>query len=117
MPRTYDQSEKFKIGCKAMGGKSVSEIAKESGMSREYVYQQKAQVEQYAQTLDGERPNGIGLELDKAFKERTILSLALDCSASLEGIQRFFESVYRTHISIGYISGVLKKSRRKSSGV
>jgi coproporphyrinogen III oxidase-like Fe-S oxidoreductase len=117
MPKTYEQSEKFTIGCKAMGGMSVSDIAKESGMSREYVYQQKAQVEQYAQTLDSEKPNGIVLELDKAFKERTILSLALDCSASLEGIQRFFESVYRTHISIGYISGVLKKRRRKSSGI
>jgi len=112
MAKAYEQSEKFKVGCQAMGGKSVSDLAKESGMSREYVYQQKAQVEQYAQTLDGEKPNGKVLELDKAFKDRTILSLAFDCSASLEGIQRFFESIYRTHISIGYISGVLKKSRQ-----
>lgn len=117
MPKTYERSEKFKIGCKAIGGISVRDIAEESGMSREYVYQQKAQVEKYADTLDDKRPNGIVLELDKEFKERTILSLALDCSASLEGIQRFFENVCKTHISIGYISGVLKKSRTKSAGI
>ena len=117
MSNTYGHGEKFKIGCQAVGGKPISEISKESGMSREYVYQQKAQVEKYMEALDEAKTEAEVLEINKAFKERTILSLALDCSASLEGIQRFFENVYKTHISIGAISKVLKKSRRKSSRI
>ena len=117
MSKTYEHSEKFRIGCQAMGGKPVTEITKESGMSREYVYQQKAQVEKYIETLNEAKPEAEVLEIDRAFKERTILSLALDCSASLEGIQRFFEHVYKTKISIGTISGILKKSRGKSPGL
>lgn len=113
MSKTYDKSEKFRIGCQAMGGKPVADISEESGMSRQYVYQQKAHIEAYAQTLYESNPSPTILEVDKAFKERTILSLALDCSASLEGIQRFFESVYKTHVSIGHISSVLKKGAKK----
>jgi len=117
MSKTYGQSEKFKIGCRAITGASISDISKDSGMSREYIYQQKEKLEKYAASLDEKIENAQTLEIDKAFKERTIVSLALDCGSSLEGIQRFFNGVYKTKISIGCISGVLKKSSRKSAKV
>ena len=114
MSKNYSKHEKFKIGCQAVGGKPVKDISGESGMSREYVYQQKEKVELFSLCLDEAKPENEVIEIDAKLKERTILSLSLDCSASLEGIQRFFESVYRTKISIGYISGVIKKSGGKS---
>ena len=113
MSTSYDRSEKFKIGCQAVGGKSVTDISNESGMSRAYVYQQKDRIEAYAQTLDEAKSDTAILEIDKRCVERTILSLALDCSASEEGIQRFIQSVYKIHVSIGTISGVLKKGAKK----
>jgi len=113
MSKTYERSDKFIIGCQAIGGKSVTRISEESGMSRQYVYEQKSQVEAYAETLNDAKPEAATLEIDKALLERTILSLALDCSASTEGIQRFIQSVYKTPVSIGTISGVLKKGAKK----
>jgi transposase len=108
--KTYKESEKFKIGCRAAAGISVREIAEHTGMSREYIYQQKEMVETYAGSLDEAVSEHRQIELDAKFKERTILSLALDCSSPIEGIQRFFKLVCGIDVSIGYISGVLKKS-------
>jgi len=59
------------------------------------------------------KPSEKVIEIDKEFKEKTILSLALDCSASIEGIQRFFASIYGIHVSVGYVSSVLKKTQNQ----
>ena len=42
------KSEKFLVGCQALAGKPVAEISKEIGISRQYVYRQKANVSEYA---------------------------------------------------------------------
>jgi len=114
---SYKHSEKFIIGSQAAAGIPVSEISQSSGMSREYIYQMKEKVELYAASLDEQPMNMETIAIDTTFKEKTILSLALDCGASEEGIQRYFESVIGINVSIGYISSVLKKSRRKSAGI
>ena len=103
----YKNSEKFIIGCKALAGISVDEISKQTGMSREYIYQQKEKVETYASSLDEATENGQLVELSKTFIIRMILILTLHCRSSLEGIQRCFEDLYQIHVSIGYISGII----------
>jgi len=112
--KTYEKSEKFIIGCKAVAGVPVSEISKNSGMSRVYVYKLKDEVEEHAKSLDELTVNGKTITIDKAFKKRAILVLAFENRSSIEGIQRNFEILYDEHVSIGYISGVLKEAGLKA---
>jgi len=99
---------KFLAGCQAVGGKPVAEIANETGMSREYVYKQKAKILQYADSLDNGGPEVPILKLDKKTIDRMILSLTLDCQSPIKGIVRFFETVIvKETVSAGYVSGVI----------
>lgn len=97
-------------GCRAVVGEAASKIAEELSMSREYVYQQKEKVQEYTDQLDNAEPKALTIKIDKRNTERTILSLSLDCHASIGGIQRFFERIYHKQISVGYISGVLQEA-------
>jgi len=112
--KTYERSEKFLAGCGAVGGRPVREISEEIGMSREYVYQQKEKVIQYAGSLDSVEPETLTLRLDKHKIERIILSLTLDCQSPQSGIQRFFENVLGEPISTGYISGVINEAAKRA---
>lgn len=47
---------------------------------------------------------------DDPFFEKVILSLALDGTASVEGILRFLENIFHKHVSIGSISTVLNRA-------
>lgn len=110
----FERSEKFLAGCCAIGGKPVKEIVEEIGMSRQYVYQQKGQVIQYAKSLDNAEPEVPMLRLDKQTMERMILSLTLDCQSPQSGIQRFFETVCGQTISAGTISGVISEAAKRA---
>lgn len=112
--KNYGNSEKFIIGCKAAAGVPIEEISKESGMSREYIYQQKDKVEAYAASLDEPMVSGKIIVLTKEFIVRTILVLALYCCSSLRGIQEFFEQSCGIAISIGYISGVINEASQRA---
>jgi len=112
--KTYEKSEKFIIGCKAVSGVPVSDISKSSGMSRVYVYEQKDAVEKYSKSLDEPAIDGKTIVVDKKFINMAILVLALENSSSIEGIQRNLESLYDEHVSIGYISGVLNEAAVKA---
>jgi len=97
-----------------IGGKPAKEISEETGMSRQYVYQQKDKVVEYATSLDNTEPEVLILRLDERTIKRIILSLTLDCHSSQSNIQRFFEIIYGQHISIGYISGVIKEAAKRA---
>ena len=74
------------LGCKAAAGIPVSEISKEAQVSRTYIYQQKASVQNYMETLDKTEEPVLSINIDKGFIKRMVLSLSLDCHASTEGI-------------------------------
>jgi len=102
-------------GCQAVGGKPVAEIAAETGMSRKYVYQQKAGVSQYAKGLDESEPDVPVFRLTKNNIDRIILSLALDCQSPISGIEQFFKTVIReVTVSAGYISGVIAEAAKRA---
>jgi len=111
---SYENSEKFKAGCQAMAGIPVADISEKSGMSREYVYQQKEKVEIYAASLDEATKKGETIELNKEFIEKAILILALYCRSSLEGIQRALEDMLGIKRSIGYISGIINEAAERA---
>ena len=58
------------LGCKAAAGIPVSEISKEAQVSRTYIYQQKAGVENYMETLDKAGEPVPSINVDKGFIKR-----------------------------------------------
>lgn len=52
---------------------------------------------------------------DKHFYEKMIISLALDGTASEEGIQRILENNFQKHVSIGKISNILNQAARRAA--
>jgi len=106
----YSESEKFKIGFRALIGEPIDEISTESGMNRSYIYDQKKNVRDYIETLDEEESEAPVIKLTTALKKRLILSMALDCGSSIEGIQRALEASLDIKVSIGYISGVISEA-------
>ena len=102
------------LGCKAAAGIPVSEISKEAQISRTYIYQQKASVQNYIETLDKAGEAVHSVNIDKSFIQRMVLSLSLDCHASTEGIQRTFASVFGMHISYGKISSILAEASERA---
>ena len=111
----YKKSEKFKIGCEAVGGKPVDEIFNETGMSRNHIYRQKASVMQYAEGLDKVVENNVPtLQLTPKIIKRTVLSLALDCQSPYSGIQFFIKNIYGITISKGTIHNILKEASERA---
>ena len=102
------------LGCKAAAGIPVSEISKEAQVSRTYIYQQKASVQNYIETLDKTREPVLSINIDKGFIKRMVLSLSLDCHASTEGIQRTFASAFGLHLSYGKISSILAEASERA---
>lgn len=107
-------SDRFLLGCKAAAGIPVSEISREARISRTYIYQQKASVQNYFETLDKEREPVLSINIDNVFIKRMVLSLSLDCHASTEGIQRNFASVFGLHLSYGKISSILAEASERA---
>ena len=97
-----------------MLGQSIEEIATESGMNRSYIYEQKKKVKAYIEGIiegiDETQEETQVIVMTTTLKKRLILSMALDCASSIEGIQRALESSLRIKASIGYISGVIKEA-------
>ena len=52
---------------------------------------------------------------DEHFYEKMIISLALDGTASEEGIQRILENNFQKHVSIGKISNILNQAARRAA--
>lgn len=102
------------LGCKAAAGIPVSEISKEEQVSRTYIYQQKANVQNYIETLDKTEEPVLSINIDKGFIKRMVLSLSLDCHASTEGIQRTFASAFGLHLSYGRISSILAEASERA---
>lgn len=102
------------IGCRAAAGIPVAEISKDSQISREWVYHQKNCVLDYIQSLDSESGCLPSIIMDTNFIERMVLSLSLDCSASIDGIRRTFSSVLGLQISSGKISSIIAEAARRA---
>jgi len=94
-------------------GEPVDEITTESGMNRSYIYEQKKKVKAYIEGIDEEEETLV-IELTTTLKKRLILSMALDCASSIEGIQRALESSLGIKVSIGYISGVINEAASRA---
>lgn len=92
-------------------------------VSRQYVYALRKQLpsidESPTEFLEQLSQNFFGTQsvviADDHFFEKIILSLALDGTASIEGIQRFLENIFHKHVSIGSISAVLNRAADRAA--
>jgi hypothetical protein len=101
-------------GCLAVGGKHIEEIADEIGMSRSYVYEQKAKIKKYAEELKEAPPEAPILVLDKQTIAKIILTLTMECQSPNAGIRSFFEIICGINMSAGYISGVINDASKRA---
>ncbi len=105
------------IGCKAAAGVSVTEISRDLQVSREWVYQQKGCVLDYIDSLDDGKEPAASIIMNSRFVKRMVLSLSLDCHASIEGIQRTFATVLGLHISAGKISSIIAQAAERAESL
>lgn len=112
--KTYKESQKFRAGMLVLAGKSANELTDEIDMSRSYIYEQKAKVQDYINALDEEKPKGKMLEVTKEFIKQSVISLMLNCRASIEGAQRHIEDIYGVRVSAGRISGIMKEASEEA---
>ncbi len=106
--------ERFLLGCEALGGKSVSEISEERQISREWIYEQKRRIEKEAQSLDTRESVISKIEVTETWLRRFVISLALECHGSAEGIQRTCSEAIGVDLSIGKISGIINDAAEKA---
>lgn len=93
----------------------MAKISEANGISREYVYQQKSKISQYATRLDEIEPEVPVLKLDKRNIDRIILSLTLDCQSPNDGIVRFFENAICVEtVSAGRVSAVIAEATARA---
>lgn len=107
-------SEKFLLGCQAVAGIPVAEISSASQISREYIYQQKDMVLDFIHSLDNTSYDSCLIAVDDRLITRLVLSLSLDCHASIEGIQRSAQAILGQHISIGKISSIIREASERA---
>lgn len=107
-------NDKFLIGCQAVAGMSVTELAAASNLSRTTVYNEKNKVLKLATASEEAAESCATIAITQNFLERMVVSLSLDCHASLEGIQRFAESVLDQHLSIGKISCIIQEAAERA---
>ena len=114
--KKYTNSTKFIIGVCALAGQPVDELASKSGMNRSYIYEQKEKAKDYVDSLDmdDEPLRAQVIVLTKQVLKRLILSMALDCASSIDGIKRALEMSFGIKVSTGYISGVINEAAQRA---
>ena len=101
------------IGIRVICGESVTEIANEFNINREFIYTQKARV--IALIEAGKHaPKDPVIVLDKKMVDKIIVACILVCKGSLEDTQRFLHWCFDVWVSIGTISGVIKDAAVKA---
>ena len=83
-------------------------------MNRSYIYEQKKKAKAYIEGLDEEQSEFPVIVLTSKLKQRLILSMALDCASSIEGIQRALESSLGIKASKGYISNLINEAASRA---
>ena len=123
--KTLAPSQRMQIGLQALAGSQpVSELAKDSNVSRKFVYQQKTTAKTALDEafLDGQGDDEVlfYLPVTKARLRQTVLGLILVCHSSFRGVIEFLRDLYDYDISLGTVHNIVadavKKARRFNLG-
>jgi len=113
-------TERRDLGLKAiLNQRPVTTLAKESGVSRKFIYAQK---DKATEALDNafiaeskEAEVLFTIEVTHDFLHASALSLALNCHSSERGIVQHFQDIYDYDISEGKAHGFLAQAAQKAS--
>jgi hypothetical protein len=91
----------------------VSELARQYGVSRKFLYEMAARARQSLQKAlapkqAGRKPQTTHLVVDGAFLDRAVLVLATALPGSMRGIQMVLELLFGRHCAIGRLSETLQ---------
>ncbi len=74
----------------------------------------KRRIEEEAKWLDNQETGVTRIEVTETWLRRFVVSLALDCHGSVEGIERTCSEVIGVHLSIGKISRIINEAAEKA---
>jgi len=112
---SIEKESRIVLGCKAISGISVTDMATEHNINRQFVYDQKHKVKNILdKEFNSEKSTAPVLILDENTIKKTIVACMLICKGSESDTQEFMESVYHIHISIGEISRVINEASEKA---
>jgi hypothetical protein len=102
------REQRIILGCKANVGENVSELSQEYNTNRQFVYTQKTKVQELLDDeFDVPPPPVPCIQLDKNIIEKIIFGCMVICKGSIEDTQKFIESIFHKHLSIGSISNII----------
>ncbi len=98
----------------------VTDLAKEYGVSRKFLYQQRDKagsvlLTTLAAKAPGRKPASAMLAVDRDHLRRSIVTLATAMPGSIRNIQTCLELVLESHRSIGFISQTLQQAGEAAS--
>ncbi|MCT4508206.1 MAG: hypothetical protein N4A48_05480 [Tepidibacter sp.] len=102
------RNERIILGCKANCEKNISELSREHGVNRNFVYTQKEKVSNILhESFDNPKSDTPSINLTKENTEKIVFGCMLICKGSTEDAQKFIEQIFGIHISIGKISYII----------
>ena len=119
-----DLSTRFRIAVQMLDPSRpwglVTDLAKEYGVSRKFLYQQRDKagsvlLATLAAKAPGRKPASAMLAVDREHLQRSIVTLATAMPGSIRNIQTCLELVLATHRSIGFISQTLQQAGEAAS--
>jgi hypothetical protein len=115
--RKLTPEQRLEAGMRCLcGGASVEETASKYNICRSYVYVLRSAASHYLYEVC-QRPEYPQLQLDRNFLNRLILSLSLECQASIESIQEVLKQCFHIGISTGTISSTINEYSRKAADI
>jgi hypothetical protein len=113
---SVSKKERIILGCKAIVGENVSEVAQEYNINRPFIYTQKEKVEKVLdEYFDKPEESEVLIPMDERVINRIVLSCMLDCKGSVRDVKEFFRNVFNLNISEGKISTILNEAATKAT--
>jgi len=108
---SINSNERIILGCRAICGESVKEIAYEANTNRQFIYDQKSKVDGVLQQNFNKKESNIPVILmSEKLINRIILSSVLDCKGSVRDVKEHLHNVFNFDISVGKISSIITEA-------
>jgi hypothetical protein len=105
-------SQRQNIGIQALKGNTpIANVAKDYGVSRKFVYQQKEKALEGISKAFKKQPSNdkilFYIPVTKSWLFQVVLALIFICRASYQGVSEFFRDIFDCHISKGTIHNIV----------
>jgi hypothetical protein len=97
------------------GNESVTELSKQNGVSRKFLYKQAEKAHEAIDLAfcekedEGEEKVLFHIPVTKSWLRQVVLALVLICHSSYRGVAQFFRSILDTSVSVGTVHNIVKE--------